>query len=47
MKVTNYKLDHCNGHRTCKTLTLNETVKIPVTLTCLSVVYFDSKTHRI
>jgi hypothetical protein len=48
MKVCNYKLDHCNGHRTwrCKTLTSNETVEIPVTLTCLTVMYFDSKTDR-
>jgi hypothetical protein len=23
MKVCNYKLDHCNGHRTCETLTSN------------------------
>jgi hypothetical protein len=28
MKVCNYKLDHCNGHRTCETLTSNETVEI-------------------
>jgi hypothetical protein len=47
MKVCNYILDHCNGHRTCETLTLNETVEIPVTSTCLSVVYFDSKTDII
>ena len=45
-KVCNYELDHCNGHRTCETLTSNETVEIPVTSTCLSVVYFDSKTDR-
>ena len=43
MKIRNYKLDHCNGHRACETLTSNETVEIPVTSTCLSVVYFDSK----
>jgi hypothetical protein len=41
MKVCNYKLDHCNGHRTCETLTSNETVEIPVTSACLSVVYID------
>jgi hypothetical protein len=46
MKVCNYKLDHCNGHRTCETLTSNETVEIPVTSTCLSVVYLDSKSDR-
>jgi hypothetical protein len=46
MKVCTYKLDHCNDHRTCETLTLNETIEIPVTSTCLSVVYFDSKTDR-
>jgi hypothetical protein len=46
MKVCNYKLDHCNGHKTCQTLTSNETVEIPVTSTCLSVFYFDSKTYR-
>jgi hypothetical protein len=46
VKVCNYKLDHCNGHRTCETLTSNETVVIPVASTCLSVVYFDSKTDR-
>jgi hypothetical protein len=44
MKVCNYKLDHCNGHRTCETLTSNDTVDIPVISTCLSVVYPDSKT---
>jgi hypothetical protein len=43
MKVCNYKLDHCNGHRTCESLASIETVEIPVSLTCLSVVYFDSK----
>ena len=37
-EVCNYKLDHCNGHRTCETLTSNETVEIPVTSTCLSLV---------
>jgi hypothetical protein len=26
MKVCNYELDHCNSHRTCETLTSNETV---------------------
>jgi hypothetical protein len=31
MKVCNYKLDHCNGHKTCKTLTSSETTEIPVT----------------
>ena len=46
MKVCNYKLVHCNGQRTCKTLTSNETVEIPVTSTCMSVVYFDSKNDR-
>jgi hypothetical protein len=28
MKVCDYELDHCNGHRTCETLTSNETVEI-------------------
>jgi hypothetical protein len=46
MKVCNYELDHCKSHRTCKMLTSNETVEIPVTSTCLSVVYLDSKTDR-
>ena len=35
-----------NDHRTCETLTSNETVEIPVTSTCMSVVYFDSKNDR-
>jgi hypothetical protein len=26
-----YKLDHCNGHRTCETLTSNENAEIPLT----------------
>jgi hypothetical protein len=43
MKVCNCKLDHCNGHRTCQTLTSNEIAEIPVTLTCLLVAYHDSK----
>jgi hypothetical protein len=30
IKVCNYKLYHCNGHRTCETLALNETVESPV-----------------
>jgi hypothetical protein len=46
MKVCNYRLYHCNGHRTSKTLTSNETVEIHVTSTCLLVVYTDSKTYR-
>jgi hypothetical protein len=46
MKDCNHRLDHCNGHVTCETLTSNETVEIPVTSTCLSVVYPDSKTDR-
>jgi hypothetical protein len=47
IKVCNCRLDHCNGHRTCETLTSNETVDIPVAATCLSVVYPESKTdHR-
>jgi hypothetical protein len=48
MNVCNYTctLDHCKGHRTYKTLTSNETVEIPVTSTCLSVVYPNSKTDR-
>jgi hypothetical protein len=36
MKVCNYELDHCNGHRNCETLTSNETVEIPVTSTSVS-----------
>jgi hypothetical protein len=28
MKVCNYKSDHCNGHKTCETLTLNKTYKL-------------------
>jgi hypothetical protein len=28
MKVCDYKLEHCNGHRTCETLISNETVEI-------------------
>jgi hypothetical protein len=39
MKVCNYELDHC--HSTFEKLTSNETVEIPVTPTCLSVVYPD------
>jgi hypothetical protein len=46
MKVCNYKLDHCNDHRTYETLTSNETVEIPLTSTYLSVVYPDSKNCR-
>jgi hypothetical protein len=46
MKVYDNKLDDCNDHITCKTLTSNETVEIPVILTCLPVVYPDSKTDR-
>jgi hypothetical protein len=46
MKVSNYKLDHCNGQKTCETLPSNETVEIPVTSTCLSVVCFDWKSNR-
>jgi hypothetical protein len=46
MKVCNYKLEHCNSHRICETLTSNETVEIPVTSTCLSVVYSDLKADR-
>jgi hypothetical protein len=42
-RVCNYELDHCNGHRTCKTPTSNETAEIPVLSTCLSVVYSDLK----
>jgi hypothetical protein len=42
-KVCNYELDHCNGHRTCEMPTSNETVEIPVSSTCLSVVYPDFK----
>jgi hypothetical protein len=30
MKVCNFDLDNCNGYRTCKTLTSNETVEIPM-----------------
>jgi hypothetical protein len=26
MKVCKYELDHCNGHRTCKTLTSNDNI---------------------
>jgi hypothetical protein len=33
MKVCNFELDHCNGYRTCETLT-----SIPVTSTWLSVI---------
>jgi hypothetical protein len=43
MKGFDYELDHCNRHRTWKMLTSNETVEIPATSTCLSVVYFDWK----
>jgi hypothetical protein len=39
MKVCNYELDHCYGHRTCETLTSDETVEIHITSTWLSVVY--------
>jgi hypothetical protein len=46
MKVCNYELGHCNSHRTCETLTSNETVEIPATSTCLSEVYPDSETDR-
>jgi hypothetical protein len=42
MKVCNLELDHCNCHRTCETLTSKETVEIPVTSICPSVVYPDS-----
>jgi hypothetical protein len=44
MKICNCELDHCNGHRLCKTLISNKTVEIPVTSTCLSAIYSDSKT---
>jgi hypothetical protein len=47
MKVCDYELDHCNGHRTWETLTSNETVEISVTSTCLSVVYPVLKTDHI
>jgi hypothetical protein len=30
MKVCNYELDHCNGHRACEKPTSNVTVEIPV-----------------
>jgi hypothetical protein len=46
MTVCNFELDHCNGHRNCETLISNETVEIPATSTCLSVVYPDSQTDR-
>jgi hypothetical protein len=42
-KVCNYKLDHCNGYRTCEMMTSNKTVEIPVTSTCLSVLYPTKK----
>jgi hypothetical protein len=45
-KVCNYELDHCNGHRTCKTPTSNETLEIPVSSTFLSVVYPNWNTGR-
>jgi hypothetical protein len=47
MKVCNYELYHWTSHIICKTLTSNETVDIPVTSTCLSVVYPNSKTDRV
>jgi hypothetical protein len=43
MKVCNYKLDHCNSHRTCETLTSNETTN-PCNLNLSVSVYPDSKT---
>jgi hypothetical protein len=43
MKVCNYKLDHCNGHTTCETLTSNQTVENPVTSTRLPVAYYNLK----
>jgi hypothetical protein len=47
VKVCNHKLDQCNGHRAWETPTSNETIEIPVTSTCQSVVYPDSKTDCI
>jgi hypothetical protein len=41
----NERLDHCNGSRTCKTLTYNEIAEILVTSICLSVAYLESKTR--
>jgi hypothetical protein len=46
MTVCSYQVDHCNSHRTCEMLTSDETVEIPVTSICLSVVFPDSKTYR-
>jgi hypothetical protein len=30
VKVYNYRLDFCNDHRTCETVTSNKTIEIPV-----------------
>jgi hypothetical protein len=46
VKVCNCKQGRCNVHRTCEKLTSKETVEIPVTSTCLSVAYAESKTDR-
>jgi hypothetical protein len=40
-KVCNFELDHCDIHRTWEALTSKDTVEIPATSTCLSVVYPD------
>jgi hypothetical protein len=37
MKNCNNKLDHCNSHRSCETLTWNKNVEIPITTICLLV----------
>jgi hypothetical protein len=41
-----YWIDHCNGHGSCNTLTSNEAVEIPLTSSCLSLAYPDSKTYH-
>jgi hypothetical protein len=43
MKVFSYKLDHCNGHRTCENADFKQDCRDPCNINLLSVVYFDSK----
>jgi hypothetical protein len=45
--VCNCRLDHCNGHKTCEKLIINESEEILVTSTCLSVAYPDLKTDQV
>ena len=41
------KLDRYNDRKIYEMLTLNETVETPVTSTCVSAAYLDSKTDHI